>query len=217
MLTMTIGDVLAVVAGIGSACVAAWALLLGMALLFNRRANLAQQNLQSSRWRVLATGSVVALLGVGGAIVLLNQPNGILKLVGWALLLATLALSALGASGLVLLLAESVQRAEPGMSHFRALLRGAGLLVAAGLVPLVGWFLVLPLTVFVSTGAGWCALRGRIPTPNKKRLHNMPQVAPIVVAPPFEEPTSAACALRNVECAMQNAKCAPQNSAEVVS
>ncbi len=212
---MTIGDVLAVVAGIGSACVAAWALLLGMALLFNRRANLAQQNFEASPWRVLATGAVLALLGVGGAIVLLNQPNGILKLVGWALLLATLALAALGAGGLILLLAESVQRAQPGMSHFHALLRGAGLLVAAGLVPLLGWLLVVPLTILVSTGAGWCALRGRVPTTNKKRLHhvpqhNVPQVAPIVAVQHFEEPTSAACALLNAECA-------PQNSAEVMS
>ncbi len=207
---MTIGDVLAVVAGIGSACVAAWALLLGMALLFNRRANLAQQNLQSSPWRVLATGAALTLLGIGGAIVLLNQPNGILKLAGWALLLATLALAALGAGGLILLLAESVQRAQPGMSHFHALLRGAGLLVAAGLVPLLGWLLVVPLTILMSAGAGWCALRGRVPTNNKKRLHNVPQVAPIVSAQHFGEPTSAACALRSAECASQN-------SAEVMS
>lgn len=201
---MTIGDVLAVVAGIGSACVATWALLLGMALLFNRRANMAQQNLQSSPWRVLASGSVLALFGVGGAIVLLNQPNGILKLVGWALLLATLALAALGVGGLILLLAESVQRAQPGMSQFQALLRGAGLLVAAGLVPLLGWFLMVPVTIIISIGAGWCALRGRVPTTNEKRLHNVSQVAPIVAAPHFEETTSTACALQKFECASQN-------------
>ncbi|HEX8237138.1 MAG TPA: hypothetical protein VF600_14365 [Abditibacteriaceae bacterium] len=177
---MTIGDVLAVVAGIGSTCVAAWALLLGMALLFHRRAGLAQQNFERSPWRVLATGFVLALLGIGGTLVLLNQPNGILKLAGWALLLGVLGLSALGASGLALLLGNCVQRSEPTMSDFGALLRGAGLLIAAALVPLLGWFFIVPLTIIMSAGAGWCALRGRVPAKNQAVIPYTPQMAPIV-------------------------------------
>jgi hypothetical protein len=149
---MTIGDVLAVVAGVGGTCVAVWALLLGMALLFSRRASLAQQSFETSPWRVLATGGMLLLVGSGGAIVLLNQPNGVLKLVGWVLLLGVLALSALGAGGLALVIGTCVQRAEPRMSDFGALLRGAGLLIAAGLVPLLGWFFVVPITIITSTG-----------------------------------------------------------------
>src|SRR4028118_2327813 len=77
-LAMTIGDVLAVVAGVGSACFAAWALLLSMALLFNQPTRLAQQHFEENPWRVLLTGTVLTLLGIGSATVLLNQPNGIL-------------------------------------------------------------------------------------------------------------------------------------------
>jgi hypothetical protein len=97
-------------------------------------------------------------------------------LLGWALLLGVLMLSALGASGLARVLANCVQRNEPKMSDFRALLRGAGLLIAAALVPLLGWFFVVPLTIIMSTGAGWYALRGRVPAKRQKVLQEAPQI-----------------------------------------
>jgi hypothetical protein len=106
-----------------------------------------------------------------------------LKLLGWVLLLGTLMLSALGASGLVRLLSQCVQSAQPAMSEFGAILRGAGILIAAGLVPLLGWFFVVPLSIIISTGAGWYALRGRAPAKRQTAQQETPHIAPVMPHP----------------------------------
>lgn len=158
---MTIGDVLAFVAGIGALCVSVWALLIGMALLCSQRAQDVQRVLETRAWRALLSGIVLAAFVGGGALALANGPNGALKLVGWALLASLLALGVLGGGGWVRLLANRVAQAEPNASHFSALMRGGALLIAAGLVPLVGWFLLVPLTILTSLGAAWSAVRPR--------------------------------------------------------
>lgn len=158
---MTIGDVLALIAGVVSVCVSVWALLMGTALLFTRRTAAARTRLENHPLRALGIGALIVAVGGVGGVVLLNQPNGLLKLFGWALLLGLLAVSALGGGGLVLLASDRVRGMEPRFSAFAALGRGAGLLVVAGLVPLLGWFLIAPLMLVASLGAGCQALLRR--------------------------------------------------------
>lgn len=145
---MTIGDILGIIAGVTTICLSTWALLLSGTLLFARRAAAAQAHLETAPLRVLGVGVIfVALIGTGG-FALLNQPNGLMKLLGWALLMARLA-------------GERVSRLDARFSTFGALTRGTGLLVIAGVVPLLGWFIVTPLMIIVSLGAGFHALFSR--------------------------------------------------------
>lgn len=158
---MIIGDVLGVTFIALATCGSLWALLLGCALVFGERAAEAQARLEARPWQMLGVGVALALLGGVLGQVLANQPNGALKLVGWALLLGLLTLSVLGGSGLTLIAAGRIRQMAPRLSQFAAVGRGAGLLIAAGLVPVLGWFVVLPLGVLTTLGAGTLALFGK--------------------------------------------------------
>ncbi|MDF2439266.1 MAG: hypothetical protein JWN98_250 [Abditibacteriota bacterium] len=158
---MTIGDVLAVVFFVIGLWISTWALLVGMALLFPARAASGQSVLAHHPWRALLTGALaVATVGLV-AIVLINQLNGMGKLLGWAGLAALLGIAALGASGLSLLLGERVAQQRPESSRWSTLVRGAALLVVSGIVPLLGWFVILPLSIVASLGAGCLAIGKR--------------------------------------------------------
>lgn len=150
---MTIGDVLAAVAVIIGLSLSAWALLVGLALLFTGFAARAQEHLENTPGAAFGTGlALVATVGLA-ALALLKAPNGLLKLIGWLLLLVLLLFSALGAGGLALLLNHRIRGLEPELSEFKALCRGVALLVLAGFMPGLGWFVVTPLVVITSLGA----------------------------------------------------------------
>ena len=51
-----------------------------------------------------------------------------------------------------------IRRQDPETSEFRALLRGSGLMVLAGLTPLLGWFLLAPAMLLLATGLGFRVL-----------------------------------------------------------
>ena len=158
---MTIGDVLAMIAGVTLLCVSLWALLVGGNLLFARRAEIAHARLENAPLRTLATGVAMVTIGGVGGVVFIGQPNGALKLFGWVLLLGLLAIGALGGLGVVRLAGERVRKWELNLSEFAALRHGALLVVVAAVTPLIGWFVVVPLLLLSSLGAGYYALRQR--------------------------------------------------------
>lgn len=151
---MTIGDVLAVVAGIVGVSVSIWALLLGTAVLGGRVAHRGKAILLLSPAKVFLTGLIA--WGIIGfvAVALMNQANGALKLAGITLLLGLLGISALGGGALATLMAERVRRQDRSLSPLAALGRGAGILVVAGITPFFGWFLLIPTMIIVSLGLG---------------------------------------------------------------
>jgi hypothetical protein len=182
---MTIGDVLAWVAGVLGVSVANWALLVGTALVFEKRAALAQQRIEEDSLRVFGTGVILVVTAGVLALVLVNQPNGALKLVGWMLLMGLLALCALGGGGLALLLGSRIRHLDSGLSSLSALARGAGLIVLAALVPVLGWFFLVPLAIIISLGAAFQVMwpRRRPPSPNPAQsTFTRPPSAPMEAA-----------------------------------
>jgi hypothetical protein len=105
------------------------------------------------------------------ALNLLNVTNGIVKLIGWALLVALFATSTFGGAGLAHLVGERIGKLDSQISPYVALARGAGLIVLMGLVPVFGWFAFVPAALLTSLGAGFQALL----------IRAQPQVASIVV------------------------------------
>ena len=79
---------------------------------------------------------------------------GPVKVAGLFLLAALWFVSAVGASGLVRLAAERIAGMEDVPTGFGALAKGAGIIVLAAMVPILGWLAITPLLLLVSFGAG---------------------------------------------------------------
>ncbi len=171
---MTIGDVMAVVGIIAGICLSLWVMLIGAALLFETKAHAARRVWETQTRGALGIGVLLlATLGFG-AIALLNAPGGF-KLLGWLLLLALLATSLLGGAGLALLLGERTSAQDVNLSPLTSLSRGAGMMALAWLFPVLGWFLVAPVSVIMGLGAGAKVLR-------KPRVKKPLLPTPIVLA-----------------------------------
>src|SRR3954451_14828015 len=116
---MTLGDVLATVTGILAAGASLWAALVLTGLLFEGRARAAAAQLQQRPGRCIGMGLLV--LGTAGLIglALINQPNGLLKLIGWISLGLLFSMATLGGSGLTLFVADRIRNGDTGLSPFQ--------------------------------------------------------------------------------------------------
>ncbi|MBC8103820.1 MAG: hypothetical protein H7Z41_14695 [Cytophagales bacterium] len=150
---MTIGDVLATVAGVVAFCASLWAALLVTLLLFPARTGRASERIEQQPWRCLGMGTLVS--GTAGviAVVLLNQPNGFFKLLGWVALALLLGLATVGSAGLSMVVAKRIRASDADVPPLRASGYGAGLLVASGVLPVLGWMIFLA-SLLTSLGAG---------------------------------------------------------------
>jgi len=160
---VTIGDSFAIVAILGGICLSAWALMMAVALVFSNKARHAQTRLTNRPWASFFLGfgiwATVGLIGMG----MIANPFPIAKLMGWTDVMALLSIAAVGASGLAVHAAERLRTLAPEMTPYTAMAKSAAVIVVSGLVPILGWFLIVPFVVFASTGAGIMALTLREP------------------------------------------------------
>lgn len=155
---LLIGDVLAAIGMVLATAGTLWALLVAIALLFAARAQAARERLEARPLRTLAGGATLSVTAGLLAFLLATQGSGLIKLIGWVLLLGLLGVASVGASGLTLLLSERVRANAPRLSPLAALGRAAGLQIAASYLPVLGWFVVFPLSILIALGAGTTAL-----------------------------------------------------------
>lgn len=160
---MTIGDILAVIAALVVLGASWGATLLLAALAFPARTLGARQRLEAAPGRCFGRGlgvlSVVGLL----ALALAQSHAGPIRIVAGALCAGLVAVAALGGAGIVRLLGERIESAGTVMTPFAALTRGAFLFVTAGFLPIIGWFVVAPISLLMALGAGVTVLRGPAP------------------------------------------------------
>jgi hypothetical protein len=150
----TIGDVLTIIGMIFGILVSIWALLVGFALLFPKKARAAQEEIETAPWLSFITGVLTYGIGIALVLVFLNLHNPLSTLIGWMVAIGMLALSVVGGSGLSLLAGKRIQQMDRRRSQYRALERGALLLVVGSLLPVFGWFAFAPLVINFSLGAG---------------------------------------------------------------
>ena len=155
---MAIGDVLAVVAGIFAICGSAWALLVISAVMFGTRTQHAQAAIERYPWRTLGIGILGIVVFGTLSVIMAAQPLPLVKLVGTMMYLTLFAIAVVGGGGIAAMLGRKLQPMDSSLSPFQALTRGSGILVLAGLFPMLGWFVLAPLTLFMSLGAGIQAL-----------------------------------------------------------
>jgi amino acid transporter len=161
---MSIGDVLIFLSIFFGLAATLWSLLVVLDLLFSARTAQATERLSNAPWKCFWVGLVVAGIGVATGLGLLNAP-GILKIAGVLILGGLVVLAALGSAGLARLVAMRMTEREPYLKPLPAYLRGAGLLIAVGMMPVVGWFFAFPILLLLSVGAGVSALRKPQPIP----------------------------------------------------
>lgn len=162
---MTIGDVLGVTGLLFGLGICSWAVMMATAFLFPTRSKLARHALEENAGPTVFKGSMILAAGVLVSIVLLQIPNPLAKLIGWVLLVGMLAVSAVGSGGLAFLMGSRLREFQPGMTEYEAACRGAALVFLSALTPILGTFLIAPLALGASFGAGLHGLRVRASAP----------------------------------------------------
>ena len=135
-------------------------------LLFPGLVGRAQARLERSPWRCFWSGAGIAAAAAIPILILLGMAFGPAKFLGWSLLAVLLLFSSLGAAGLAGRLGSELNRRSAGsLSPAAGFVRGAMVLELASVFPLLGWFLVIPLTTLAALGASALALLHREPAP----------------------------------------------------
>jgi hypothetical protein len=138
-------------------------------LLFPATVERARLRLDRTPWQCLWLGGVGAAGLVIPVAILLALPVGPAKLVGWGLIGLVLAVASLGAAGLASKMARRLH--ADGGTQLGSFVRAAIALELAAAFPLLGWFIVIPLTVVMSLGAALFALLrwSRVRRPNRTK------------------------------------------------
>src|SRR5580700_7902068 len=141
---MTIGDILAVIAAVMLAAASWGSTVLMAGLLFTAVTARAEEKLWSAPRKCLGQGFLATLVMVLASLLFIHAA-GPLRLVSYALW-ATLAFAAaIGSAGIVRIMADRISGAGTELTGFARLTRATFLYVAAGFVPVVGWFLFTPV------------------------------------------------------------------------
>jgi len=110
--------------------------------------------------RITLVGLAVALPSLLlGAALLNGAPNGALKVVGGLLAGVPLLLGLAGSAGLCERVGFGLVHAGDVRSPWRRSLRGGAVLALTFLLPVIGWFVVLPWVLLSGCGAAVYALR----------------------------------------------------------
>ncbi|HRK20250.1 MAG TPA: hypothetical protein PLX06_00475 [Fimbriimonadaceae bacterium] len=161
---VTIGDVFSVIAAIFAVCLSSWALMLATTLLFPQKTQVAQNALTGKPWMSFFGGLILLIVGGGFGVALSANPIPGVKLFGAVILLALLSVAVVGAGGLSFLIGQRMQPMDPSLSAYKAVGRGAAIVVTATLLPFVGWWVFTPVVLAMSLGAGVSALLSRQPS-----------------------------------------------------
>lgn len=155
---MTLADVLAVLAGLLIAGAGFASVSLILSLLRPNLVERAARRIADRPGRSLATGSLLflALLIVVGTF--LKGPSPLARLAGIGAILFGLSLAVLGGAGMAAALARRLRAPVAGAPGISEILRGVFVLESAVLLPIVGWFVVLPSAFVISLGAGLHAI-----------------------------------------------------------
>jgi hypothetical protein len=153
----TIGDVLTIISLIAGFMLSLWAMVVGFAMLFNQKAEAARRLVEEHPWRSFLIGALVWGVVFITAQVLIAQPNGLLKLFGYAASTYLVVVTVVGGSGLSLLVAERIHEIDRRRSRYSAVGRAAALLIIGSMLPVFGWILG-GIAAIACVGAGFQAL-----------------------------------------------------------
>jgi hypothetical protein len=152
-MSFTIGSALTIIAILFGMAFSSWALLIGCALIFRKKAQISHSLLLHAPGRSFFLGAVMLFIIGIISLAFLAAPLPAAKVIGYGGLLVAFSLAALGGSGLVLLVADRLQQYDTKLRPFVAMNRAALYIVSAGLVPLLGFFVIFPAVLAIGIGA----------------------------------------------------------------
>jgi hypothetical protein len=151
---MNLADVftfLFIILGFVIAFVSYWLLSAG---LFPHLVERAAERLGATPVKATLLGAIVtAPLVITGLVVSNKAPNGGLKLAGLVIALIPLLLGLLGSAGIALRIGIGLRSSCDAVDPWRRVLRGSVVLGLSFILPVIGWFGVLPLTLVSGFGA----------------------------------------------------------------
>lgn len=134
------------------------ALLVALNLLLPNVTGRAAEKVSDGPFKTFAIGAVIT---AGLALLILVTAEagaGPVRALAWLCGLCGLGLIVIGSAGMSRLLGQRLALWSDPVSRLKNLLRGAVVYELAGIMPVVGWFLFLPLMVILSIGAAVAAL-----------------------------------------------------------
>ena len=158
MIMADVWKILFLILGSQAVMVSYWLLA---AALFPEALRRARAAYDQRSGRVTVTGLVTAIPALLAGAGLLQAPNPVLKLIGGTLVSAPIALGLVGSAGLC----DRIGAGLPGDADvrlpWRRVLRGGIVLSFAFVLPVLGWFVLLPWTLVSGVGASLGSLRRR--------------------------------------------------------
>lgn len=156
MIMADVFKILFLVLGTLTTIVSYWLLFEAMA---PRMVEGARQAYEERLRRTLWVGLLVVLPALVVGLGLANAPVALFKLIGVTMLMLLVLTGLMGSAGLTRLIGRRLASPDDEAYPWRRVLRGGIVLAISFVLPLIGWFLVLPLTLVTGVGATVLAYR----------------------------------------------------------
>lgn len=105
-------------------------------------------------------GGGVGIPGTMLAVVFFNSGNPLGQFLGFSTLFLLLSLAILGSAGLASLIGHRLNSPQDAQQPWKRVYRGGVVLAITFIFPMLGWFLVLPVTLLSGIGAALISLKG---------------------------------------------------------
>lgn len=156
-------------------------LLTALWLIFPATVERARLRLDRTPWQCFWLGGVLLAFVTIPATLLIAVGLGPTQFAGWSLIALTLMLATLGAAGMAAKMGQHLALRNISLSSAGAFVRGAVALELAAAFPIVGWLIVVPLTIVLSLGATAFALLRWMPRPAQSTVNS--QQSPVNTEP----------------------------------
>lgn len=133
------------------------AMLTAWWLLFPAAVERARLRLERTPGKSFWLGLAALIAFLIPILILLNLPSGFFQFLGFVAIGVMLVLSSIGAAGLAARFADKLNRLG-AFSAIGSFVRGAVIIELASVLPVVGWFIFLPVSLVASLGASVFAL-----------------------------------------------------------
>lgn len=150
---MTISDILMIPLFLIVTSLAVWGTLMVINLFFPYKVAKVARITQNSPWKSLITGFFVMGPSLIFIIILASIPAAPVKILALLLFLALMAYAAIGVTGQARALAERLKDTAGDISTYGGTTRATALLVLVFNIPLLGWFLLAPVSMMVGLGS----------------------------------------------------------------
>lgn len=116
-----------------------------------------QSHCQEKALKCFLLGLPVSAVPILAFLILVNAPQPVLKMVGFAIFFLYLVYANIGVSGLVTMMGERLREGSSHTSPWRITLLGSFVLSFTSLLPLFGWFFIFPIALITGAGARFLA------------------------------------------------------------